>query len=474
MPVDMPIYLVAQRKKGVQFDGKIPPFGIMCVGKALGDAGYSVKIFHLVGEEGEKILEGAVREERPLFVGFSNCVSSTIRHDIRLSRRLHDQGVKVVWGGVFATAAPDTALYSGYVDYVVVGDGERPAVSLAQAIENRAEPAGIPGVGYRDGEEIVIQPPSPVEPNLDNYPMGMDLIDWEDYIFPDKSSEVIITSLNLSRGCPFGCSFCTNSMNPDRRLWRGYSNDYVREMVSFLKDKYKISAVHLQDDNPFGKLKAGMEQIENLGLKWISAAHLQDATPEFLDWAKDCGCLNLSFGIESGSERILKKMNKRIDSETIRERMRLCGETGLQSWGMWMAFVPGETVEDRRLTFSLMDEIYESNPIVQMHISIYKAFPGTPFWEESLKLGLKEPQTLEEWADYKGTINHLLGYNDRKIKRIWRNLRPLYYYEHQRNKLNPLLRSLLRRRLQGARFRGPLEEGLHYARVARDAVKKIF
>jgi radical SAM superfamily enzyme YgiQ (UPF0313 family) len=316
-----------------------------------------------------------------------------------------------------------------------------------------------------------------VEPDLDKYPLGLDLIDWKDYIHKDYDESVgkmLSTSVNLSRGCPFGCSFCTNSMDPERRRWRGYSLEYIKDMLSYLKGHGRIDAFYIMDDNPFGNVKAGMKQVESMGVKWITATHLNHVTPEFVDWAKDCGCLNLAFGIESGSDRILRKMNKRINVETIREKMRLCGEKGLVSWGMWMAFVPGETLEDRRKTFTLMNEIYEQNPIVHMNLAIFRAFPGTPFWEESLKLGLKEPESLDEWCDYTGIIYHLLGFNDRKRMRMWRDLRVLYYFDHSHTKLPPLLRAILRRRVQAALFRGPLEELLHYARVARDAMKTGF
>ena len=137
------IYLVAQMKRGVQCDGRIPPFGIMCVGESLRRAGYRVKIFHLWETEGEKILADAVAAERPLFVGFSNCVSTTLIHSIRSSRMVSGQGIKVVWGGVFPTTLPRVTLESGFVDYAVTGDGERPAVALAQAIE-RTQPASRP------------------------------------------------------------------------------------------------------------------------------------------------------------------------------------------------------------------------------------------------------------------------------------------------------------------------------------------
>jgi hypothetical protein len=120
-----------------------------------------------------------------------------------------------------------------------------------------------------------------------------------------------------------------------------------------------------------------------------------------------------------------------------------------------------------------MDEIYEANPLVQEHLSVYQAFPGTPFYEESKKLGIKEPQTLEQWTQYTGVIAPLLGISPRKIKRMSRDFTALYYMSRKKNRLNPALRRLLRRRVQAATFAGPVEEAIHYARLARDRARNF-
>jgi radical SAM superfamily enzyme YgiQ (UPF0313 family) len=468
-----PIYLVAQRKTDAFFRGWIPPFGILCVGKALQDAGYRVRAFHLSGDDDEALKE-AVRAEGPLFVGFSNSVSPTVERDIRLSKWCHEQGAKVVWGGMFATSLPEETLAAGYVDYVVVGEGERPAVALADAIESGVEPAGVPGAGYRRGEEIILEAPQPPEPDLDKHPHAMDLIDWSKYVLADNGEGAGITSLNISRGCPFRCYFCYNSMDATRRNWRSYSLDYVRDQVSYLKKRYDISTVCFQDDNPFGKVAEAMNLIGGLEVEWMSACHLKVVSPDFLKWCDDTGCRILCFGAESGSDRMLKAMNKGVTSDDLRERLGMCRDAKLQTWSSWMAFLPDETVDDRRLTFSLMDEIYHSSPNHRMRLAAFEAYPGTPFWDDCVKLGLKVPQNLEEWANYEKRIHRLQGCTDRQVKRM--TSESMLLYSHGQSEKSPVpaaLRPILRRRFRNGTFRGPLEETLHYGRVLRDNLGKI-
>ena len=119
-----PIYLVSQGKvnqapwhKPAYYD-EPPPLGLLYIGQALKNAGYRVRIIHLHGK-GDRSLERAVKEERPLFVGFSNFICPTLKYDIELSRWTHQQGIPVVWGGVFSTSLPEVPLRSGIVDYVV-------------------------------------------------------------------------------------------------------------------------------------------------------------------------------------------------------------------------------------------------------------------------------------------------------------------------------------------------------------------
>lgn len=469
-----PIYLVSQGvSREESLVGKAPPFGILYVGQALADAGYRVRLFHLLGPADDR-LEAAVRAERPLFVGFSNFISPLLSNDLRLSRMVHEQGIKVVWGGLFSTTLPEVPLRSGYVDYVVVDEGERPAVKLARALEEGVSAAGIPGVGYiRDGQ-IELTPPEPPETDLDHFRFGLELLDFNDYLWAPASGQFRYLRIPFSRGCPFRCSFCYNAMNPNRQAWRGHSPEYLKDMVAFFKRRYGVNMVGLICDNAFGKVKEAMKRIEAIGLPWETAAHLRVINRDFLEWTKQTRCLGLTFGVESGSPRVLQMMNKQITPDEVREKISLCKEAGLRTESTWVSFVPGETRDDRKLSFALMDELWEKNPIHHVTHHLYRAFPRTPFWEESLKLGHRVPQTLEEWAVYRPEIYRLLGASDRHVNRLNRLLTILYNREKaERSGLPPWLRPWLRKRAHQAAFRGPIEETLDALRLARDKTRSL-
>ncbi|HUT53853.1 MAG TPA: radical SAM protein [bacterium] len=458
-----PIYLVSQGKeRNVPPFDEPPPFGLMYVGRALRDAGFSVRIIHLHGP-GDRRLQEAVNAERPLFVGFSNFICPTLKYDIALSRRLTAEKVPVVWGGIFSTCLPEVVLKSGVVDYVVAGEGERAAVTLSEAIASGAPPAGIPGVGYRRGEEIVMGPPAFQDADLDAFPFGVDMVDWEPYIYTNRAAGVRLLQIPFSRGCPFRCSFCYNAMNPDRQVWRAHGVEYIRDLISYLGRHYGVNVVFLLCDNPFGKVKEARRIIEGLRVKWMTIAHQSVINAELLEWAKSCGCLGLSFGAESGSDRTLTRLNKKTTREEIKEKARLLGEAGLRSRSSWVALTPGETVADLGDTFSLMEEIFAVNPTHGFNLNIYRAYPLTPLWEDGVKLGLREPQSLDEWGAFRPEVYPLLGYSRRQVERLKLLVSVLYPFDRGLDRRVPRwARPYLRGRLRRMSFSLPVEETLKY------------
>src|SRR5262245_6747108 len=116
-----------------------PPFGIMYVADALEQVGFKALIFH----ETEEFVDSFVAQvaaERPLFVGFSTITGPQLKPTIEASRRVHDLGIPVVWGGVHATIMPEEVLKESYVDFVIVNEGEETAQELARLLSGREIP----------------------------------------------------------------------------------------------------------------------------------------------------------------------------------------------------------------------------------------------------------------------------------------------------------------------------------------------
>jgi anaerobic magnesium-protoporphyrin IX monomethyl ester cyclase len=473
-----PIYLVCHGRGSEERWATEPlPIGLLYVGQALVDAGWRVRVLHLQGEN-DASLRQAVAEERPLFVGFSNFVSPTLRHHLRLSKWLTAAGIKVVWGGIFPTTLPLVPLASDCVDYIVMGEGEQPAVELAEAIAAGEPPRGIAGVGYRDGEEMVLNPADPPSLDLDRHPLGLDLIDRERYIQYDPYRRKRLFRVPFSRGCPFRCKFCYNSVNPNRQVWRCHSHEYMVDMIEYLRKKHDIGILGLVSDNPFGNPEGAKRALSDLGIMWTSLIHINHVNADLIDWALANQCKKWSMGLESGSDRVLREvLGKTFNQEMILSKLALCRDKGLDTTSSWMGMIPGETREELRESFVRIDEICRRDPYHGINFNIFCSFPQTPMWDVTLALGHPDPVTLEGWGDYHAEVYHLLGYTSAEVRRMQTLVQLLYPLDRalDRRLAGPLrpARALLRRRLFAGRVRLPLEEAARAGWQVVKAARKI-
>lgn len=462
-----PIYLVNQRGEHSRHTA---PMGLMYVGAALEDAGFRVKILILEGQ-GDRRLEDEVLAERPLFVGFSTFVSDSLAHDIRLSRWVHAQGVPVVWGGVFPSALPEEALAAESIDYIVMGEGERAAVALAAALESGEKPAGVAGVGYREGDGIVLHPPAPREPEIDRFRFGYQMVDWDKFITFDPRDGTRTAWVPFSRGCPFRCRFCYNNIDAERRIWRPHGADYIKEIIEYLKAKHGINRVFLTNDNAFGKVARAQKIIEALDIPWMTPTTISIITENFLDWARDTRCQGLGFGLESGSARMLKLLGKSHRPEVIPDRIALCRKKGIHSSSSWMILILGETKEDLRQTIEMVEKVRSIQPTHIAFLTLFRLYPKTPIWDDAIEQGFIPPKNMDEWASYKKEAYPLLGYSDRQAHRLKFLLERLYPIDRTADRIIPnWIRPFFRRRLFRAEFNWPIEAA---ARVGWRVAKKL-
>lgn len=452
------IYLVAHR-------GRIeavphPPYGIMYVGQALREAGYTVRLFHFRGNQDDRLLE-AIRDRRPLFVGFSNFLTATLVHDVRLSAKVRALGIPVVWGGIYSTVCPEQALAGADVDYIVQGDGEFVAPLLAEALAQGEAPKDIPGVGYKLKGELVLNPRQPLNRDLDQYRPAWDLVDIESYACPVPGANGHFLGVFVSRGCPFRCAFCYNHGDPERSQWRIHSVDYFRDQVRYLQKRIPLASVGLMGDHPFAYPEQGRAvavAAEEMGLTWSAAMRVEIMRGDFAKWARQSKATLLGFGIESGSERMLRLIRKGFNPDQARECFAALAQSRIVVLACWVFFFPDETEEDRQQSYRLMDDLHRINPHTSYQVGWFRPYPKTPIWPRCLELGWKPPTTTEAWAERVGEINYapFSDWSQARRRRLAWDLP--WIYRSSPSALAPAVKWLLRRRVQRGAFRLPLED----------------
>lgn len=371
-----------------------PNIGLLYVANALRQADYNVYL--LYSDMSASNFGIHLMRFRPLFVGFSVHTYPQLREIVSKSRLAHALDFPVVWGGNHPTCLPFECAGQDYVDYVVAGDGEVAAVELANDL------------AYKKDTDVFIRNGRPVT-DMDSYRPEWNLLHLEDYLFQASHSvrgggnntERIFYYLSTSRGCPWSCTFCYNSRLP-KHPWRAHSVDWVQQQVSFLQEQLDIDGIGFWDDFFLGD-RSRAEQIINwlkeCRIKYLCEARASDLNDDFAKWLKDTGCLQLFIGGESGSDRILEAINKKITVPDIINAAELTRRHNLPARFSFIYGFPGETYAEIMETKKLIERLRAFPNVSISGPKLYTPYAGTAMYAQALAHGFVAPSKMENWAD---------------------------------------------------------------------------
>jgi anaerobic magnesium-protoporphyrin IX monomethyl ester cyclase len=380
--------------------------------------GYPVMIFdHNVENRNFKETLSAFK---PDVVGFSVLTGETIRDAIALSKEVrgYNGDTPVVWGGVHPSLLPFQTIVSPYIDYVVVGEGEYTFLELIRHLENKTDVGALAGVcSIRKDGKPVYAGDRPFIVDLDVLPDP----DWE---LLDIGAYKKYFILNTSRGCPYRCTFCYNQkFNKGRRS--DFSAPRIIGWMEYLNNRHGIKYFDFLEDN-FTFNKKRLDEFLELMIHgdnqvtWGCESRISGVSKELLMKMKQAGCVDLTFGVESGSPRVLQFLKKNIEVDDVTRVIEWCHEIGIKTAINLMFGLPHETDEDVEMSFNL---IRKCKPLFVDAI-IYRPFPGTELFDYCIEHGLfSMPGSLEEWgeiSDVHGFNYSLKGNDERRLKKILR------------------------------------------------------
>lgn len=353
-------------------DVSVVPIGLYYIGALLKENKNDVEIWnwHEINKTPQRI-EEAIKEHRPDVIGFSIVHANRWGGiDIaRIAKRIFPD-VKIVFGGIGATFLWEYLLtYFKEIDYIVFGEGEYTFLRLIQCIERRDYKgiSEIKGVAFRKENKIVKTDNPEIIHNLDELPM------------PSKYFK--FQHLSSSRGCPANCTFCGSPRFWGRRV-RFHSPEYFVSQLEQLYDK-GITFFYVSDDT-FTMRKDRVIQIckkiveKDLKISWFAISRVNYVDEEILYWMRKAGCIQISYGVESGSEKIRDILNKRIKTEDIKRAFELTNKYGILARAYFIYGSPGENWETIQDTIDLIHEIKPLSVIFY----ILDIFPGTALYDD--------------------------------------------------------------------------------------------
>jgi len=357
-----------------------PPLGLMAVAAIPHSRGMDVQILDSNVMSKEDIKE-RIQTAKPDLVGFTSFTGPMLKSALELSHFVkRHTGARVVWGGVHTSILPEQTLRNDCIDIAVLFEGEQTFMDL---IEHMDTPEKVPGIMFKRDGEIIATPRRGLIPDLGVLPpLPWPLVDAEKYVIPwaqAKRTLPIITS----RGCPFGCSFCYNQVFNEQK-WRGFPLERIKEEINYVQDTYKLDGLRLDASDQFigpGKqgLASAMEIVKHAGqrnLKWAAQVRTDQMDRDVLREFADNGCNYIFYGIETGSERILKQLNKKVSLDNIREVVAMTHDIGIKSAAGVMYDLPGETMDDFRQTVRLIKKLS-----ILVRFSAVQPYPGTQIYD---------------------------------------------------------------------------------------------
>ncbi len=308
----------------------------------------------------------------------------TVSGDMDVMRRIKEHtGALTAVFGVHATYFAEQLVKEPYLDYAFLGDPEYAALSLASGARGP-----IPGAATMLNGRPVSFPRPPGEDLHVRVP-AWDLVDLSRYKIPIKGKSYVLVS--TARGCPFNCSFCVVPFYYGRKV----RYRQVEEVMAELKavSKYVDEIFFHTDLFTFHKdyvlrLCRAMEQ-EDLRLNWICNSRVDTFDRDMARAMKRSGCWMVSFGVESGSQKILDLCDKRITLDQSRRAVAAAREEGLISIGHFVLGFPGETRQTLHATLRFSREL--DPDFAEFYIAT--PFPGSRLYED-----LKE-DIREDWRN---------------------------------------------------------------------------
>lgn len=284
--------------------------------------------------------------------------------------------IKIVVGGVHPTLAPEETLSVPEFDFTVSGEGEYVMLQLVSG-----EPAeNIRGLGYKEGGRAVTNGTSKAIEELDSLPLpARDLV-----INPLDNTDY--GQLITGRGCPFSCTYCASPAMWGNRKVRLRSVDNVMEELLLIKKNYPHKLIYFEDDTFTMKKNRTMELCrrmikENLNMNWKCDTRADCISDDIVGLMKAAGCVSIKIGVESGSEKILKKINKRVTKGVILDATHIIKRHDIPLTIYLMTGFPDETNKDLRDTIDFAKQI-DAN---YYSLSIASPYYGTKIYDEFIK-----------------------------------------------------------------------------------------
>jgi len=325
---------------------------------------HEVEIFdtHTYGlnaaQAAEKILE-----KNPDVIGVHAITDNRFKA-IALAKEIkkRNKNVIVLMGGPhFSLTAKNALELVPEIDFIIKGEGEKPVLQFLDTLESKGDLNNVLGLVFRNQKGEIIENPSKdfwifdLDKELPFPGPAWDLFDLKLYNKPIDGTDIRSIGVLSGRGCPNICVYCANA----RSVLRLRSPKNFVDEVEFLNKEYGYKGFDFWDDTLTmvnSHVRGVCEELlrRNLDIVWYARARVNTVNKELLGLMRKAGCIRISYGVESGSPRILEIIKKNITIDQVKNAVQWSSEVGMVILTNFMVNLPDETLGDLKQTIGLM------------------------------------------------------------------------------------------------------------------------
>jgi len=311
--------------------------------------------------------------------------------------------IPIVWGGYFPSVYTDAALNASYVDFAVRGQGEETLLELLEMLRGQRGPETIRGLSFKDNQGRRVHNPERVMKPPDAFPWyPYHRLPAEKYILPSFFGRRTAVH-HASIGCPFRCSFCAIAPAYGSRE-KMESPARTEAVLRHLVEQYAVDSIQFYDMNFFLREDHALELAERiapLGLRWWCEARIDTVgsySDKTLEAIRRAGCTMIFFGAESGSDWVLKEMNKQLTTAQTLELAARIKQFGIIPEFSFVIGNPKQPERDTAECLAFVRKIKRINPISEIIIYHYTPVPQRDHMYGHVDDQVQFPITPDEWA----------------------------------------------------------------------------
>ena len=423
-------YFLSEDVKEQRIMRPYPPLGILYLSAYLEQHGVQHEVYDTTFSQKQSLKSYLQKNQRKIVALYTNLMTKLYVIDIvKFIKQEHAETI-VILGGPDVRYNAENYLRIG-CDYLVIGEGEVTFLDLVKNLQARKSISNIQGIAFLQNGKLIINPEREKIKDLDTLPEpNRSKINLQQYLDAWRTHHgKNAISISTMRGCPYTCKWCSRGVYG--LSYRRRSPEKVAEEMLNIRQQYNPDSLWFVDDVftiSHKWLESFKSEIQkrNVLIPYECITRADRLNEQVIQTLKDTGCFRVWIGAESGSQKVIDLMDRRVDVEQVRRMIKLTSQYGIEAGTFIMLGYPGETHDDITETIK---HLKESNPD---HFTITVAYPikGTDLYEEVEGRQLNNIEwssTTDRSIDFERTYRR--KYYDYAMKHV---INEIHYYKSRK------------------------------------------